>query len=217
MQANNQISSVVLALVIAILKSGANAQMNPKVLNRSINDPVFGISYHEAEARYEPVPVAITRICRSLGHGRFWIYAEVRRRGHQYLVVSGIPERQDGDLLGFALQIDGNHCEAEDSTWMLSGTVPSQGYSGRSESGNLPGLNATETCDKVGNCRFTLRSREEEDVLRALVQDALERGSKAWGRASRFAERACAPNLMLSNSSAPVLQSVLKTFCQARR
>jgi hypothetical protein len=104
----------------------------------------------------------------------------------------------------------------EDSSWMLSGSIPASGYPNPKAVGTLPGLHASESCDQVGNCHYELRSPEEEEVLRALVSNAIERGIKAWGE-SRFASRACAPGLMLSNSLDPVLQSALKNFCDARR
>jgi len=207
------------ALVLACLQfgPGTQAQVKQPVRSRIINDPVFGISYHEGEAHYDPVPSSILQLCRTSGPGQYWIYADVQRNGRDYLVVSGIPQHQDGDLFGSALQVANGHCDAEDSTWMLSGSIPPGGYADRQVSAGLPGLKAPESCDNFGNCRFTLRSHEEEEILRALLQDALERGIRAWGGESRFAARACAPNLMLSNSSTPVLQSTLKKFCDAHR
>jgi len=193
------------------------AQVKQPTQNRVITDPIFGISYREGEAQYEPVPAEVLKTCRALGLGRYWIYADLHRNGTDYLVVSGIPQRQDGDFFGAAIQMNSGRCMSEDSTWMLSGSVPPGPYSDRQISASLPGLNASESCDQLGNCHFTLRSEEEEKILRGLLQNAIELGVKAWGGESRFAARACAPNLMLSNSSTPVLQSIVKKFCDAHR
>ncbi len=171
-------------LVLALIRfgEGARAQVKQPAQNRVITDPVFGISYQEGEAHYDRVPSSILQVCRTFGPGQYWIYADLRRNGRDYLVVSGIPQHQDGDLFGAAMQIDNGRCESEDSTWMLSGSIPPSGYSDRQMSAGLPGLKAPESCDKLGNCRFMLRSHEEEEILRALLQNALERGTRAWGR-----------------------------------
>lgn len=137
------------------------------------------------------------------------MYAHLHKEHAEYFVISGIPRSQDGDLFGTAVQVVNGHCTVEDSAWMLSGIILRAGYAGRKGPFALPGLHVQEECDSMGNCHYDLRTREEEDLLRDLVLDAIERGVKAWG-AAEFRSRACKPELMKADAMVPVLLSTCK-------
>ena len=98
---------------------------------------------------------------------------------------------------------------------MLSGFTPAEGYTSQTETGELPGSDASSVCDAGANgqCHYMLRSAEEEAILRDLVRDGISRGMQAWGK-ERFRKEACQePELEERNSFTPIVLKELAKFC----
>jgi hypothetical protein len=180
-----------------------------------LDDPIFGISYQSDKVRYELMPARIRQLCPDFKRGEFWTFAQFRSGTSEYFIVMGVRPGQDGDSLGAALQIDGSKCQAEDSTWMLSGTLPENGYSYPATAAHLPGLGAPKACPHgpAGDCFYLLRSAAEEAILRGLVKDGIERAIKAYGNQALFGKKACAPSQLTGGESTPVVLQELKRFC----
>jgi len=194
----------------------ASGQQNSVNLRTQVQDPIFGISYSYTKVHYENMPTSIRHVCPNYEKGTFWTFAHVQRNSRDYYVVMGVAPGQDGDSLGAALVVEGSDCTASDSTWMLSGYVPSGGYRAGESSGELPGLGAPKVCADPDSCHYVLRSAEEEGLLRDLVRDALSRGVQAWGE-DRFRKEACTPSIQQANSSTPIIQQELTKFCNDRK
>lgn len=194
---------------------GAWGQVIAASRDTPLDDPMFGISYQSDKVKYEPVPVRIRQLCSEFKRGEFWTFAQFRSGTSEYFIVMGVRPGQDGDSFGAALQIDGSKCQAEDSTWMLSGTPPQNGYSHPTTAAQFPGFGAAKVCPHgpVGDCLYRLRSAEEEATLRGLVRDGIERAIKAYGGEAQFRKKGCAPAQVAGNASTPVVQQELERFC----
>jgi hypothetical protein len=197
----------------AQLSGSAAANVQASGNHALVTDPVFGITFNSSEVKYEPMPVAARHLCPDFRRGVYWTFAHFRKNDADYFVVLGAAPNQDGDSFGTAIEIRGSKCQVADSKWMLSGFLPPRGYSGGSEWNHLPGLEAPEVCDQ-GDCHYVLRSAGEEALLRGLVQDALARGTRAWGGMARFKKEVCSPQIMEDSSSMPVVQQELSNFCR---
>jgi hypothetical protein len=205
---------ILIALFLGHTCYGASGQERAPDGRSRLEDPIFGISYSYAKVHYEQMPTSLRHICPNFELGTFWTFARVRKGEKEYFVVMGVRPGQDGDSLGVALVVEGSDCTGEDSTQMLSGFVPSGGYTTGRSSGELPGLGAPEVCDgPAGPCHYILRSAEEEDLLRELVRDALTRGALAWGGTDRFKGEVCKLSVQKDNASTPVVQEELVRFC----
>jgi hypothetical protein len=195
------------------------AQKSGAVGRTQLTEPVFGITYDSTKVNYEPIPAVLRRTCRGYEVGRFWTFAHFEKEGRAYYVVQGVWPRQDGDSLGRVEEIDGSKCKGEDSTWMLSGFLPSTGYLEHKPLAGLPGLDANRICDQavLGSCHYLLRSAAEEEVLRALVDDGIKRGIRAWGGDAPFKQAACISSVLKGNPSTPIVQQELERYCRYAR
>jgi hypothetical protein len=206
---------VALIVVGAILTqlSFNTAHAQERAEPTQLEDPVFGLSYDYTKVHYDPLPASIGSSCRDLVKGgTYWIFAHTQRKSGDYYVVMGLVPGQSGDSLGVALWVRHSECSDEDSLWMQSGFIPSEGYSSKPYSGELPGLNAQQLCDR-GECHYLFRSQEEEAILRDLVRDGISRGLRAWGE-DRFKKTACEASwLKDKNSYTPIVQRELLEFC----
>jgi hypothetical protein len=171
-------------VVVHLPCSEANSGERTKNTRAELQDPMFGLSYNRTTVHYELMPESLRHICPNLEKGTYWIFAHASRKPIDYYLVMGVVPAQNGDSLGAALWVRGSKCDSEDSTWMLSGFVPAEGYASQIDTTELPGLKAPQVCDRgaLGQCHYVLRSQEEEAILRELMRDGISRGIQAWGK-----------------------------------
>jgi hypothetical protein len=93
------------------------------------------------------------------------------------------------------------------------GAVPREGYQKGKTWDQLPGIGAPRVCDQLGDCHYLLRSADEEDILRALTRNGLERSTGAWGNNGEFRTRACNPKVAEAISLSPIELQELTRFC----
>jgi hypothetical protein len=181
-----------------------------------ITDPMFGLEFHPSMVKYELMPAKVLRTCGDFLPGRYWIFAHLRKGDTDYFVETGMSPKQEGDIFGGVLAITDSKCQSEDSTWMLSGFVPMNGYPQAAAPVLLPGFGAKSMCGKgpLGDCHYILRSAAEEAILRGLVRDGLARGIRAWGGVARFKREVCRPRVIEANVSQPIVRQELITFCK---
>jgi hypothetical protein len=210
-----KISNVVVMLILAQMCCyGVHGQGRFSKSRILLEDPMFGLTYDYTKVNYEQMPISIRHICPDYEHGTFWTFAHTKRKSGDYFVVMGVRPGQDGDSLGAALVIKDSKCYEEDSTWMLSGFIPEGGYSPGKSARKLPGLDAPKICEgSLGPCHYVFQSKEEEEILRDLVKDALVRGVQAWGGTDRFKNEVCKASHQKVNADMPVVQQELKVFC----
>jgi hypothetical protein len=178
---------------------------------------MFGLVYNPAKVHYEPMPQEARKQCRDFQQGKYWTFAHFSKHSAEYFVVLGVVSGQDGDSFGTAIEINGPKCQEQESKWILSGVVPSGGYRENGTIAHFPGMGAKQVCDKgpLGDCHYFLRSSSEEEILRGLVQDALTRGTHAWGSEAEFKKAVCSSSIMTdANSGYPLVQQELIKFCK---
>lgn len=209
------IYSLLLAVLsTALIVSRANAQ----VKSTNLQDPMFGLSYDYNKVHYEKITSDVSSVCSGYIHGSYWIFAHVRRATVDYYIVMGVDRHQDGDALGAALAIEGGKCFEEDSSRALSGAVPKMGFRpAPTQKRMLPGLDAPDVCDHgvFGGCHYILRSSEEEAILRALVNDGIERGARAWGY--KFRNALCEPSREKVDEGMPVVRQEVQKYCAVQK
>jgi hypothetical protein len=185
-----------------------------------LEEPVFGIVYSPNLVKYEQVPPSLKKLCKGFFDepGQVsWLYAHLSSGHSEYLVVMSTWKDQDGDSFGASIWIEGSKCRTDESNWTLSGVVPKGGYGPTADSEKLPGLEvpAPKACnsDPNAHCNYTLQSAREEDILRGLVRDALQRSIKAYGADSGFRKAACSAKILKGNESYPIVQQELQAYC----
>lgn len=184
-----------------------------------VTEPIFGITYDYTKIHYDSIPPRVRKTCAGYEDGSFWTFAHFQKDRKDFYVVLGVQRGQNGDSLGSVNEIDGTRCQAEDSTWMLSGVIPAVAYSNDRTYVQLPGLNAKRVCDQgpLGSCHYVLRSDTEEKIIRGLVSDAIRRGIKAWGGEAQFKKAACVSTAAPDNSTTPIVTRMLGEFCGVPR
>lgn len=219
-----QVRTRIAILFVSVLFAGnsidkVDGQRSSTSSRTRVSEPIFGITYDYTKVHYEPVPAALRKTCGGFEVGTYWTFAHFEKGGRAYYVVLGVWPDQDGDSLGNAIEIDGSKCTIDESTWMLSGFVPSTGYLQVKNAPELPGLNAKEICDQgaLGSCHYLLRSAAEEETLRALVDDAIKRGILAWGGDASFKHVACVPTILKGQKATPIVQQALEQYCSSSR
>lgn len=179
-----------------------------------VEDPMFGLAYNPSEIKYERVPSRLRRVCQEFYPHNYSVYADVRRGESEFFIVMHISSG-DGDSFGNAIWVKGAKCRVDESNWTLSGIPPAGGYTGAKHLDGLPGLDAPKVCESRSRgeyCRYILRSPAEEDLLRSLVRDGIQRAAKAFGK-SQFKEKECSAEAISQQSDYPIIQQELRKFC----
>jgi hypothetical protein len=157
-----------------------------------MDDPLFGISYDPQKVHFEEAPALISKVCPSLRGRKLWVYARSKAADTEYFIVSGyVKFRPDGPGpagiepdFGVAISLRGTSCTTDQAEYFLRGEIN-------------PARRATPI-------------KVSEDILNAIVADALNRYSKAFGGKTNFLE-------LLSGDHSreglpPVLQRQLEQF-----
>jgi len=191
---------------------GARAAVAPS----DYSEPIFGLLVEQGKASFDMLPAAVTAQCKGLGGTASLVFAHVKdATGDAYILLASPPNDPTGAPIGVTMRIDKSGCTAEKSVWTLSGQAPSGTYVMAKASFSLPGNQAPKLCDAgaADSCHYMLRSADEERMLRALVDDAVLRATRAWGGLARFKDKACTPSVMRNNDDYPVVRARLSQLC----
>ncbi len=179
-----------------------------------VEDPIFGLAYNPSEIKYEKVPSRLRRVCPEFDPHNYSVYADVRRGESEFFIVMHTSSG-DGDSFGNTIWGKGAECRVDESNWTLSGIPPTNGYLNVQSAEGLPGLDAPKVCENRPRgeyCRYILRSPAEEELLRGLVRDGLQRAVKAFGK-SQFKKKECSAEAISQQSDYPIIQQELRKFC----
>ena len=216
MSRNTLVFLICIIALPTVLPADTAAQAQSRVPSESLEDPVFGLTVELDRQRYEPLPSRVLQTCPTLRRGRHWVFASHRTGDTEYLIVSGFIAGADSDPLGNLIVIRGRSCTGEGADWAFATVVPKDGYGADTTTYLLPGKGAPKVCDAHGDCRYTLRSRNEEDIVRGLARDALTRGTGAWGTVA-FRRRVCDSETRASITAwSQILGEEVEAFCVAR-
>jgi hypothetical protein len=200
--------------------SQTDAQVRKSVHAPVIEDPVFGTVYSPSLVKYEQVPSSLKKVCQGFSDpGEVtWLYSHHRQGNSEYFIVMSTFRNQDGDSFGSAIWIQGDKCQIDESKWVLSGVIPENGFSESPASESLPGLDSPvpSVCNSNPSapCNYTLRSARQEQILRGLVNDAIQRAIKAYGGDAEFRKTACTPKVLENQVGFPIVQLELQAYCQ---
>jgi hypothetical protein len=122
-------SIVVKRITLAALMTmiGATAQ-SAELPFRVLQDPVLGLRYEAARARFEPLPQDVFSLCSALlvnqhTTGRYWIFGKANDAARTYYVIGGYSEnlhpepgypRYQKDELGAVVYVQSGECRAID-------------------------------------------------------------------------------------------------------
>ena len=209
------------ALLLQTCCYSAKRQASVSKTNTIREDPMFGSVFDYTKVKFQALPTHLRSICDT-GKENVWIFAHTHRQSGDYYVVLGVGQGRDntgrGDPLGVTLVVDGSECSGMDSTGMLSGFVPENGYNLEEKPVYPPQFIGTEACEEgeLGPCHYILQSAEEEAIIRELAKDGIQRGIKAFGGKAAFKKAACTRNIIEANSNTPIVQQELRRFCSQR-
>jgi hypothetical protein len=200
-------------------KTSAQVDTASRTHQMVMEEPVLGFLFNPSVVKYERIPSRMRDVCPGFCEGRWWVFAHLQTEGADYFIVSGMIPGRTGDIFGSAYWIKGAECRVTESTWLLSGIPPKSGYGEAKSTKDLPGFDAPDTCNQESLewCHYVLRSEHDENILRGLTRDAIQRGIKAFGGEAEFKKRACSPSLISDISNTPIVQQELQKFCSAAR
>lgn len=197
----------------------AQTHIKKEHLPKTLEEPLFDIAYDPSVVRYTPVPESILHSCRN-GYEHEFVYAHLKSGNSDYYIISGYSSDQDGDSLGYVALINEKSCDTYDLGYAYSGIPPENGYKDSGNVERIPGEDAPNVRNPgesgaQGNYHYILRSAHEEFILRGLVQDALQRGIRAFGSEDRFRRKVCTSEKIkgLSYFSNIIEEEELKAFC----
>ncbi len=184
-------------------------------------NPVFYLEFNPSAAHYDLAPAKIEGLCRHRDlYSDMRVYAHVKEGDSDLYIVSGLGASDNEYAFGLAIWIDGVKCSTADSDWLLNGYRPKNGYA---ESGNrvldkMPGFgDDVKVSDPpgTGNFHYEFRSAHEEELLRTLIRDAIQRGTRAYGGDAIFRKQVCPPDVSKERFAYPnsILEQELGAFC----
>ncbi len=204
-------------LIAVTILHGANAQVPTEkwLQQATLEDPVFGIAYRPSIVKFDVMPKRISQLCPGFGNELDWVFAHYKSGSSDYYIVMGVSESQDGDSFGTGVWIDGSRCRMSESKWVFLGTPSSSGFNNKGIADELPGLNAPRVCDSGAgsDCHYLLRSAHEEEILKGLIGDAIQRSIAAYGSGAAFKRKACSSDILRGNAEFPLVAEALRAFC----
>ncbi len=168
-------------------------------------EPVFGLAVESGKASYLPLAPDVAKRC-SLAGTKYLIFAHIKDKGGDAYIV------QDADgASGVAMRVSAAECTTAEASWTLSG-VHQGSYGPAPGSPALPGDKADKVCQS-GVCHYVLRSPAEEQMLKALLDDAIAKGQQANGGAAVFRTKACEPAVIRNAEDYPAVRARLGSLC----
>lgn len=169
-------------------------------------EPVFGLLVEPGKANYLPLTPDIAKKC-SLTGAKYLVFAHIKdKAGDAYI----LREAADG-AGGVAARVAPEGCTVSETTWMLSG-VRQGSLAPASTAPALPGDKAEKVC-QGGVCHYVLRSAAEDQLLKALLDDAIVKGQQANGGPTAFKAKACEPAVIRNAEDYPAVRARLGMLC----
>jgi hypothetical protein len=168
-------------------------------------EPVFGLLVEPGKAAYLPLAPDVAKKC-SLAGAKYLVFAHIKdKAGDAYIV-----QDTDAGTPGIAARIAPEGCTTVDTVWMLSGVKGS--YGATSATPGLPGDKADKIC-QGGVCHYVFRSAAEEQLLKALLDDAVLKAQTALKGPAAFKAKACEPGVIRNAEDYPAVRARLGMLC----
>jgi len=196
-------SRLVITVLLPGLLSSTSVAAQGSSTTRTMEDPLFGLSYDPRAIHFSDAPKTVGQRCSDLRKSHLWVFGSFKTASAEYYLVSRFvheaPDLPDAKAAarvaardsepdnGTVVAIAGLRCSTSDLMFALSGSLPSDSLPDGPEW--LPGSHAKDICDSRGNCHYEFRSRAEAAILEGLEADALNRYAEAFGGEGRFRER----------------------------
>jgi hypothetical protein len=184
---------------------------------------ILGSGYDSLKERYEEFPPDLKRACAHLGReaSHFGYFARYASDGAEYYAVLDMSTRPESDAYGYGwiVLIHGSACSEGDLDWALRGMLPSKGYQGIAPTVEMPGLNAPRigVPPGSGNVHYVIRSAREEEILRGLIRDAIQRAIKINGGDAIVRKVLCRPQNLSPDPNYPLVPQELSRYCARPR
>jgi hypothetical protein len=185
--------------------------------------PILGAVYGSLREKYEKVPPDLMPRCAHLGRkvSHFGYCARYASDGAEYYAVLDMGTRVDSDAYGYGwiILVHGSSCSEGDLDWAMRGMLPSKGYQGVGPTVEMPGLNAPEVGipPEGGYVHYVIRSAREEEVLRGLIRDAIQRAIKINGGDAIVRKVLCRPQNVAPDAEYPLVALELSRYCAVTR
>jgi len=168
-------------------------------------EPVFGLLVEPGKASYLPLAPDIAKKC-SLAGAKYLVFAHIKDAGGDAYILHDV----DGGT-GIGARVSPAGCTTAESSWMLSG-VPKAPYAAAPPAPALPGDKADKVC-QGGVCHYVLRSTAEEQLLKALLNDAVLKGQLAYKGPAAFKAKACELSVIRNAEDYPAVRQRLGMLC----
>lgn len=168
-------------------------------------EPVFGLLVEPGKAGYLPLAPDIAKRCNLAG-AKYLVFAHVKDAGGDAYIL-----QDAGGGAGVAARLAPAGCITAESSWMLSG-VPKGPYGAVQPAPLLPGDKAEKIC-QGGVCHYVMRSMAEEQLLKALLNDAVVKGQLAYKGPAAFKAKACELSVIRNAEDYPAVRQRLGTLC----
>jgi hypothetical protein len=183
-------------------------------------NPIFGTDYDQLKVKYDDFPDAAKRLCARVDNQvkYYWVYAHYKSADSEYYIVMDKRPDPDGYDFATAIWIHGSKCteDKQSADWTLSGVPPKNGYGTVDAVERLPGLDAHKiSFGALSDAYYyTFRSAHEEEILRGLIKDGIQRAVRARGSDASFRKQACSARIMSKHSKFdPMVLQELNAYC----
>ena len=191
--------------VVAAVAISSTFFIMPAWAQSAFVEPVFGLLVEPGKAAYLPLAPDIAKRC-SLAGAKYLVFAHIKDAGGDAYIV------QDADGgAGVAARATATGCSTVETSWMLSG-VPKAPYGAAQPAPALPGDKADKVC-QGGICHYVLRSAAEEQLLKALLNDAVLKGQLAFKGPAAFKSKACDMSVIRNAEEYPAVRTRLGALC----
>jgi hypothetical protein len=191
--------------VVAAVAISSTCFIMPAWAQSAFVEPVFGLLVEPGKAAYLPLAPDIAKRC-SLAGSKYLVFAHIKDTGGDAYIL-----QDAGGGAGVAARVSPAGCTTVESTWMLSG-VPKAPYSAGQPAPALPGDKADKVC-QGGTCHYIMRSAAEEQLLKALLNDAVLKGQAAHKGPAAFKTRACEMSVIRNAEDYPAVRQRLGSLC----
>jgi hypothetical protein len=182
-------------------------------------DVIFGEAYGSLKAKYDKFPANLKQKCAHVDSAvnHFGYFAHYVSNGSEYYAVLDMSTKPSSDAYGYGsiILIHGPNCSEGDLDWALRGIPPSNGYQSGAELVEMPGLNAPKLAipPDSGNMHYILRSAHEQEILRGLIRDSIQRAIKINGGDAPVRKTLCRPENLLADPEYPLVPQELSVYC----
>jgi len=185
-------------------------------------DVIFGEAYGSLKAKYDKFPANLKQKCAHVDSAvnHFGYFAHYVSNGSEYYAVLDMSTKPSSDAYGYGsiILIHGPNCSEGDLDWALRGIPPGNGYQSGAALVEMPGLNAPRIGipPRSGNMHYILRSAHEEEILRGLIRDSIQRAIKINGGDAPVRKTLCRPENLLADPNYPLVPQELSAYCDVK-